>query len=41
MNYMSQKKSDLWCAIILMHVNGFRNFFDRNVTDKASNQKTL
>ena len=35
------KKSHLWLAITLTHMNGFWYFFGRNVTDKVGNQKTL
>ena len=35
------KTYHLWLAITLTYVNGFWYFFRRNVTDKASNQKTL
>ena len=38
---VSQKTSHLWLAITLTHMNGFRYFFGRNVTNKVGNQKTL
>jgi len=41
-NYtVSQKTSQLWLAMSLMLVNGFRYFFGRNVTDKVGNQNSL
>jgi len=38
---VSQKKSHLWPAIILTHMNGFWFFFWQKCYDKVGNQKTL
>jgi len=36
-----KKRSHLWLAITLTHVNAFGYYFGVNVADKVSNQKTL